>query len=152
MDATESKGVSYDTFYPAASAYIVISLLWLAPLAFFVLVLFKKPGDRSAWEMAAMIVAYGMVLTLWLMRFRLQLRGDTVLYRSLFRGQVTIPLGQVESAHFVMGGRRLVDRFSAAVRLEIVMKTTTTRSVVSINTKVFRSEDVRYLLKFLPHE
>ena len=149
MDAIDSHRPGAAVFYPAKSTYVVFGILWLTPSVLLILALIKRPPNESLWTMAAIVTAYGITLIAWVTRYRLEIRDGVVKYRTLFRGEVGINLADVESARLVVGTGGRAGPLAPPIRIEVISRVDTVRRVISINVKVFRRQDVDYLMSLL---
>ena len=94
-------------------------------------------GDHGAAEVAAAGFAVLLFIYFWLSRFRLTITPDNVIYSSLYTGERTINLAEVEGSEMIYqsgfyGGRYLLEVNARGIKTRI-------------NFKVFSRDAVRAL-------
>lgn len=138
----------HTAYSPAASAYVVVALIWLVPLGLAVASVVRRPHDATLWGMLAIVSISGIAAIAWLSRHRIRVFADRIRYTTPWR-EIEIPLGEVESARLVIGADNYRDRFLPPVRIEIWRRVGGARRRVAINAKVFRRRDIDELLDLL---
>ena len=128
---------------PCRSAYIVwgvMSAVFVLPCVPIVL------NQMSDWPVLALFATCSLVCLYWLRCFEIRLNKDTLVYKTLFRRRISIPIQDIRKIEFVFGLRRYVDRFKPYVRLEMRFDRSGVTKMISINAKVLESKDINRLL------
>ena len=123
------------TYRACLSSYIVLSIcIGITPA---IALVFALRGDRDAMWIVAVGLAALLFTYFWLSRFRLTITSHSVTYCSLFTGERTIELSEVDGSDMVYQSGLYGGRYLLAVKA----RGTTTR----INFKVFSREAARAL-------
>lgn len=132
----------------AKSTYIVFTLMWLIPLFISLFAILKQPLDKSLWLMGLIVIACGITATLWVYKFKIEIKEGVIKYETLFGGVKAAKLSDIESATVKVGVHEYMDRFLPTIRLEIKMKPNSSNfKNMIINLKVFSKSDVNDLTK-----
>jgi hypothetical protein len=130
------------TIYADQGAYIVCNL---ASGAFLLLSLICAPGlDASCWKFVLVALLLLLSLNIWLMRFRVQVTDDRVMYRNVL-GETTLLFSEIRRVEIRAGLYEYSDRFRGNVRLVVLPRSDLDKETIRINLTVFSREDVRWL-------
>lgn len=144
--------VATHVFRASRSTYWVVLFIWLAPALLVASATVQHLAIESAWQMTGFVTTYGVLLWVWVRKFRLEIGDGKIAYTSLFGGHREIRAAEIESVVRSIGIVRYRDRFSPPLRLEIIPKGTSTAQKVVINAKVFDRKSVDCLLQYLEEE
>ena len=126
--------------------WILICAMMFLPWIF---ILSQRPNVWFAWLAAALVAALCVVFMVWVALFRLEYGGDLIRSRTLFGGDVAIPVSAIATASYAAGVRTYRDRFRPRFRIELVGRPGAPFGMVPVNTKVFRREEFQRFTAFL---
>jgi len=129
---------------PAGSSYVVFWIIAGVPAA--ALLDDCVRHGANCW----MVPVGGLMLlfvTVWIWSYQITLDGETLIYRSLFRGTQSIRRQQIRRVIYSAGIRTWADRFGPWSRIEIYCNDGP-RPII-INRKIFKTEDLSFLRDYL---
>lgn len=149
MGTWKSDGDSVEFEAKAAvSAYVIMGLCLGTPTICSLIVIAARPELFQSW--APVLFGGVAILALtgaWLRAFCVRLNHGHLTYRTLFSGSVEAPLARIERAKFVRRIDPWADWGKPRVRLDLY-EVNAQSPAISINLKVLRRGDVRFLLSF----
>jgi hypothetical protein len=142
---------SYQTLIARKS---VAPLAWLEIILSVPLItcLYSFRNKQNMWIPTLLLVGLMLGLWIWHRAFHLEVKQETLSYRSLFTGQTELPLADIKSARIEIGCFRFRDRFRPTVRLVIIPKSISAVRPFDISLRVFDRHTIQPLLELLPVE
>lgn len=134
-------------FRAATSSYFIFIAIWGVPLVIWTVANFIN--GRNNWQGIALCFLGLFGCILWLALFKLILTQDTVIYRSLFGGTVSLPVKEIIKTDIVIGCFTFADRFKPTSRLVIEPNQSTGKKSIVINIKPFSQKAVNDFLSSL---
>ncbi len=135
---------------PSIRPYIVFGLMWGLPLAAIPFITLRG-NFTGAWQVVGLLAGALVLSFSWINRFRIILSEESLSYRTLFGGTVSLNLVDIKKAYLTCGWRNYSDQVCCQPLFALVIepKPSTPSREILINAKMFSQKDLQRVMDYL---